>query len=133
MVVLPAPLGPISPWTRPASTLTLTALTARRAPKLTDRSWRERAVTRAALRGVGADWAWASSPFPAGRYGAPERSASLSRPTCPGQGRGQRRRDATGLGKAGQGDKGKAPARPNAALRMIVSHHATIVRGRCPP
>ena len=42
IVVLPAPLGPISPWISPASMSKLTRSTARSPPKLTDSSWRER-------------------------------------------------------------------------------------------
>src|SRR5256885_3536019 len=38
IVVLPAPLGPISPWMRPVSTVKLTPSTARNPPKFSDRS-----------------------------------------------------------------------------------------------
>src|SRR6266849_5961961 len=63
MVVFPAPLGPINPWIRPASTLTVTRSTARRPPKLMESSWRESSVTGGALEGVGGKWPWAYSPF----------------------------------------------------------------------
>src|SRR5215831_18867974 len=62
MVVLPAPLGPINPWMRPASTFMLTPATARSPPKFTERSRRERSVTSGALRRVGVEQPLAYRP-----------------------------------------------------------------------
>jgi hypothetical protein len=47
MEVLPAPLGPISPWIWPALIAKVTRSTARKPPKLSVSSCREREVIRA--------------------------------------------------------------------------------------
>src|SRR5215470_3846914 len=44
MVVLPAPLGPISPWIAPVAISKLTPSTARSPPKLSASSWTDRQV-----------------------------------------------------------------------------------------
>src|SRR5437870_5593654 len=104
IVVLPAPLGPISPWMRPASMAKLTRSTARSPPKLRARSWTASSIGPSLL----------GSP-----RGAPSaRSGRKGTPSAPGSAPGLEGADATGGGWKWSRPEARGSARRDPASQL---------------
>src|SRR5262245_30087391 len=122
IVVLPAPLGPISPWMRPVSIAKLTPSTARSPPKFRARSWTDRQVFDVTTIGPGASVAACDSSSRRGHRAldrpesahppggpTPSRRGADATGAAPGRSRPPARRD-DGAALAGRRLRGYTPA-----------------------